>query len=123
MMLWACSGPGARAFIDANIHTAFIHAGVVAGLLAASALLVIPFRRTWFFLLICAGFLALHPAWTISARRGDCGILKAGAATLLTMLAGGIVLVQLPVGAHMRAAARRSRPDAPTGFDDDEPDR
>jgi hypothetical protein len=72
---FACSGPGAAAFIEANTITAFTYAAFGFILLLATV--------SFYFLrkkkgLLIVGFsvavLAVHPAWTIGAMIGDCGM-------------------------------------------------
>jgi hypothetical protein len=71
----ACSGPGAAAFIEANTVTAFTY--------AAFGFILLLLTVTFYFLrkrkgLLIVGFsvavLAAHPAWTIGAMIGDCGM-------------------------------------------------
>ena len=93
---FACSGPGAAAFIEANTITAFTYAAFGFILLLATV--------TFYFLrkkkgLLIVGFsvavLAVHPAWTIGAMHGDCGMYMVSSAKYSTGALGAGFLLQL----------------------------
>lgn len=74
--IFACSGPGAGAVIAESIQIGYFHA-CVAGALFFIALLLTAVRfrcrSVWVAPILLGFLLALHPAWTVSAGRGDCG--------------------------------------------------
>ena len=90
----ACSGPGAMRLIADNILYAQQHAAVVAGLAMLSIVLWLILGR-FKAIPLCLGVLfVVHPAWTVSAIQGDCGHLKANAATFITAFASVCVAFQ-----------------------------
>jgi uncharacterized membrane protein len=100
----ACSGPGAGQAIARSITIGYFSAAATA------------FVTIWLFRLSTrtgrywpaywsALLLALHPAWTISAVRGDCGIMK-------VVLSGLVILLVLLFLAIQIMAARRYKIDA-----------
>jgi hypothetical protein len=112
MSLWACSGPEAPRLMAENASIAQTHALVAAGLCAvAVAVYFLLYRAKWF-PLVCLGLLLVHPAWTVSERRGDCGFLKAGAAQVITVVCAAMVLVQCPLGLRAKALQKRLQSDA-----------
>lgn len=93
-LMLACSGPGAMRVIQDNILYAQQQAMVVAAIAAASITLWF-FRRRWKALpLLVITLLLIHPAWTISAIKGDCGFLKADATTFVTAAVSACVALQ-----------------------------
>src|SRR5579862_5925953 len=96
--IWACSGPGAGKLIAENTAHAENAAWISGAIFIAALLGWLILRRFSFFPLACGVLLAVHPAWTISALRGDCGYLKAGAAFIVTALAVLIVVAQMSLG-------------------------
>jgi hypothetical protein len=81
-----------------NIEASYWLAAVAGGLLAGSVVLAfLQCRRTpeslgpWAALL-GALLIAVHPAWTISARSGDCGMMKQ---FFSLVVAGILVLIVL----------------------------
>ena len=93
---FACSGPGAAAFMEANAVTGYTHAALGFILLLATV--------TFYFLrkkkgLLIVGFsvavLAVHPAWTIGAMHGDCGMYMVSSAKYSTGALGAGFLLQL----------------------------
>src|SRR4051794_8339109 len=91
---FACSGPGAGEAIRASIAYGDRLALVSAVVLAASALLWARWRRSPGWAAACGLLLLLHPAWTVIARIGDCGLSKRVAATMATGLAGACLAAQ-----------------------------
>jgi hypothetical protein len=94
MELLACSGPGAGAAIEESIAIGYAHAVLVGCLLVVSLSLLAVVPRTWFVPVIIAGLLWIHPAWTISARRGDCGFMKRNASWAVSGIATLAILWQ-----------------------------
>jgi hypothetical protein len=94
MNLFACSGPGAGETIARNIAIGYTHAAIVGGMLVASIVLFAIGPRRWIFPVVILGLVALHPAWTISAIQGDCGILKRDASSVFTGIATLAIIVQ-----------------------------
>ena len=118
-LILACSGPGAMRLIQDNILYAQQHAMVV-GCLAVLSVTLWVFLRRFKALPICVLLLLLvHPAWTISAIRGDCGYFKAGAATLDTVVS--TICVGLQTVAWLWPSLRRKASHQPqlTGDDRD----
>lgn len=86
---FGCSGPGAGFAIKQNTIYAQMHAAFVGALTAGS--IVGAFKRShWGFVIALAFFLLIHPAWTMSALRGDCGYGKVGTSVLLSFLAAAV---------------------------------
>ncbi|MEW4570979.1 hypothetical protein AB1L88_24180 [Tautonia sp. JC769] len=52
--------------------------------------------------------LVLHPAWTISASKGDCGATKAEAALVVSGAAALAILVQAMLRAGLAVRRRRA---------------
>jgi hypothetical protein len=95
-VIFACSGPHAIEFIGDNILTAYISAAF--GFILVLGTVVFYFLRKnkglptiWFSVAV----LVMHPAWTIGAVHGDCGILKASASKYATGVIGAGFLLQL----------------------------
>ena len=105
MWLFACSGPGAIAEIQRNIAIGSAHAGIVGALLLASLGLGLATRR-WLGTAICAGLLALHPAWTVSALDGDCGDTKRWLSWAFSGFALAVVVWQAVQVARRRRGPR-----------------
>jgi hypothetical protein len=91
--LVACSGGGA--LIAESILYAQEHALIVGGVLVLSIALRLISSRLWAMPLIELFLLVTHPAWTISAINGDCGMLKHYAATAYTGLASVVLAIQI----------------------------
>ena len=93
---FACSGPGAAAFIEANTITAFTYAAF--GLILLLATVTFYFLRKKKGLLIVGislAVLVVHPAWTIGAMIGDCGMSMVSMARYATGALGAGFLLQL----------------------------
>lgn len=107
-MVMACSGPGAGHAIGLNIRAGY---GCAAfGVLVTLALFYLQrFRggRVW---PLASGIvlLAIHPAWTIRATGGDCGMLKLAASWFVSFLFIGLLIFQL-AAASRRSGDSRSR--------------
>lgn len=102
--LLACSGPGAKTYIEQSILIGYVCvalAGCVASWLCWSDLQRGKSRAVLAFALI---LLAIHPAWTISARSGDCGQLKRELSYLFTGVYA--VLLGLPYFSNSRRITR-----------------
>jgi hypothetical protein len=81
--LLACSGPGAGRAIARSIEAGYERALMFAGICLLSIGITLLSRRAW---LIPAGLcfmLLIHPAWTVSATSGDCGMSKDAASWAL----------------------------------------
>lgn len=100
----ACSGPGAGQAIARNITIGYYFAATTG------------FITIWLFRLrsrtgrdwpayLSALLLALHPAWTISAIRGDCGFAKVALSGLVLLLLFVFLVIQI-------LTARRYKKDA-----------
>ena len=90
----ACSGPGAGRSIARGI---FIGYGCAALATAVTVAICIMYRRrggkaglAWAGLAL----LLLHPAWTVSATHGDCGMMKRGASYLVSCAFVALFVVQ-----------------------------
>ena len=79
-LLFACSGPGASTAIAANTEYAWQHALLDAGLVLVSIGLWNACRRYSVFPLLALAVILTHPAWTVSALSGYCGLSKASMA-------------------------------------------
>jgi hypothetical protein len=93
---FACSGPGATAFIEANTVAAFTYAafGFII-LLATVTFFSLRKKKGLPIVGFCAAVLAVHPAWTIGAMGGDCGMSMVSAAKYATGALGAGFLLQL----------------------------
>jgi hypothetical protein len=105
MWLLACSGPGAAAIIGRNIAFAQQQAAVVGGITAVSLLLWVPFNRRIRYPAACLLLLSFHPAWSMSATKGDWGDSMASNAMWASLLALGALIMQI----RYAAAARKLR--------------
>ncbi len=95
MWLFACSGPGARAVIGYHIDYALRQAMVVCVIAAVSLAIRLVSARRNRYPAACLAILAFHPAWTMSARRGDCGRGMANSAAWATAIASIVVVAQV----------------------------
>jgi len=111
--MFACSGPGAMATIARNAEIGRQHAAIVGGLLILSAAVYLLTRRRCGFPAAVLLLFALHPAWTIGVRSGDCGYLVADSSPYISTLAGLILATQSPYTAWVliRAAGRDAEGD------------
>jgi hypothetical protein len=83
----ACSGPGAMRVIQENILYAREQALLVGALAVLSGGFWLLCRRIKALPILVTSLLLVHPAWTVSAVKGDCGFSKASIATSYTILA------------------------------------
>lgn len=99
----ACSGPGASEAIARNIAIGYFFA-VGTGV----ATVCYFWLRSWtggnWPAYACALLLAFHPAWTISARRGDCGNTKAMVSLFVFSIALGLLVPQVLSGPRKKRA-------------------
>lgn len=90
----ACSGPGVGQAIARSVAIGYVSALAVA------------FLTIWLFRLRgrtgrdwpaywSLGLLAVHPAWTIGADRGDCGMMKIILSGLVFLLVLGFLVLQI----------------------------
>jgi hypothetical protein len=107
MWLLACSGPGAPATIGRNIAFAEQQAMLVGVLTAASLILWVPFNRRIRYPAGCLLLLSFHPAWIMSATRGDCGSGMANSALWASLLAIGAVIMQARYVMRVRRLRRK----------------
>ena len=93
---FACSGPGAAALIKANTVTGFTHAafGFIL-LLATVAYYFLRKKKGLLIVVFSVAVLVVHPAWTIGAMLGDCGMYMVSAAKYSTGALGAGFLLQL----------------------------
>jgi hypothetical protein len=105
MWILACSGPGAAATIGRNIAFAEQQAIVVGGITALSLLLWLPFNLRIRYPAFCLLLLSFHPAWSMSATKGDCGDGMASNALWASLLALAALIMQI----RYVAGVRRSR--------------
>jgi hypothetical protein len=90
----ACSGPGAGQAIARSITIGYFSAAAVAYMTICLFRLSSRTGRYWPAYL-SALLLSLHPAWTISAVRGDCGIAKVVFSVVLLLLISGLLTLQI----------------------------
>jgi len=96
--LFACSGPGAGAFIAESIAIGYFHANVAGVLFLVALLFAVArfhYRLTWLAPILIGFVLAVHPAWTVSAIHGDCGFRLRAAAFNTSVVCGGILSIQM----------------------------
>ncbi len=93
----ACSGPGAMEFINSNILKSMLFAKVAAVFVVAMWSIFVWQRRKFTLMLcICASVLfAVHPAWTMGAMHGDCGIAKLTYSKFFAIIIGMAFMLQL----------------------------
>ena len=101
-LLLACSGPRAGEIIAANTNYALFNFFAVTALAFTALWLNSQFGLLRWPMLALFGLLAIHPAWTISATKGDCGYSKATGATVLTCLAIAILAAHIAIPAISR---------------------
>ncbi len=93
-LLLACSGPGAGRAIAWSIAIGFI-CFVYAAFVEVQLLFLYLCRSGkrwpvyWGF-----GLLVLHPAWTVSARHGDCGMMKEIASLVFSIVLTVFLVIQ-----------------------------
>ncbi len=110
MWPFACSGPGALAAIRGNIAFAVQQAAFVGLLFSASLMIWIAIQRRMRYPAVCLLLLFLHPAWTLSANRGDCGRTMANLAVWTSVIASVAVVMQ---GIHAVRGVRKSHAHSP----------
>jgi hypothetical protein len=76
MQLIACSGPGAGVAITKSVSIGYASAGLTAVLVIRMIVLSRRHPLPLFPVFTSVILLLLHPAWTVSAVRGDCGEMK-----------------------------------------------
>jgi len=109
--LFACSGPGAGEAIAVSILIGYRHAALAAVLLGLGLLLLTLSPKRWLFPAILGALLLLHPAWTVSAIHGDCGIMKRDASRVFTAVSSAALVLQ---AAGLLVARKRTKdPDPP----------
>jgi len=94
MWLLACSGPGAAAIIIGNITFSRCLALIVGLLAIVSLVMWALFSHRARYPIICVLLLPLHPAWTMSASRGDCGEVMVLGSMLSMVIASIAVITQ-----------------------------
>jgi hypothetical protein len=107
--VFACSGPGAAATIGRNIAFAQQQAVVVGGITAVSLLLWVVFNRRIRYPAVCLLLLSFHPAWSMSATKGDCGYGMASNAVWASLFALGSLILQIRYAVATRKV-RAKRP-------------
>jgi hypothetical protein len=93
--LIACSGPNAGRIIAENSTYAMLQSFAVFALACTAYWLYSQFACARWPVIVIAILFAIHPAWTISATKGDCGDTKATAATVFTGVAIGLTAIQV----------------------------
>ena len=80
-----------------NIATAQ-QLAMIAGAIAILTVVVWAFTQCWGEVtLVAVVLLAVHPAWTVSAVHGDCGILKVNASVIVTVLTAICLVLQVAI--------------------------
>jgi hypothetical protein len=100
--LFACSGDGAGSAIAANEMTSLTLAVITALIGYVSLRLWFDTRGSTTYPTICGLLLFFHPAWSVSARSGDCGNGQFGLSVLATGVAVGCVLTQCRPGQPLK---------------------
>ncbi|MBX3120488.1 MAG: hypothetical protein KF784_15625 [Fimbriimonadaceae bacterium] len=90
----ACSGADVQDSIRAAIRFAYFNAAFMTIALGVSFFIAKKSPITGLITVFIGILLALHPAWTVNAWGGDCGIGKASAAVVLSLFSGIVVVVQ-----------------------------
>jgi hypothetical protein len=107
--LVACSGPGAhRAIAEAVAFGYWSALGV--GLLLVPTVARYLLRRQLRAAGVHLSLIALHPAWCVSASRGDCGGLKTQLSVVFLVMTFGLWLSSPAIS---RALLQRGRPNTP----------
>ena len=91
---FACSGPGAMAAIQESITVGYLCAAMGGVIAVALAHDILRTRRVRFTLPLALLMLLIHPAWTVSADHGDCGMLKLDVAHAFTVVYFGLMIYQ-----------------------------
>ena len=91
----AFSGPGAGARIQANINIGYICAAGTLALLLFTYFMYHceRIKAGWLVKFLFISFL-LHPAWTLSARSGDGGIMKVNISFFILVVAVLALLIE-----------------------------
>lgn len=110
LYVFACSGPGAGRVIAEAIRYGYISAGITLALSLATATLYLVVRHNLRAAILNISPMAIHPAWTISAGGGDCGIMKVTASHLWIGMTTTLLIVAILI------AVRRGRTHSPTPF-------
>ncbi len=97
VIVLACSGPGAMELINSNIWKSMLFAKIAAVFVLLMCLIYWWRRgKVSLILCICSGIsLAIHPAWTMSAMGGDCGMVKLAYSKFFTTIIGVAFILQL----------------------------
>lgn len=98
MLILACSGEGALEAIYVSVALAFSHAKAMGVLCVLSGCLAVLYQR-WLLPTVLGGLLFIHPAWTVSAFRGDCGestVISSWLFTIASLLVIGLQLGTAP---------------------------
>jgi hypothetical protein len=94
LSLLACSGPGAGRVIAENSTYAMLQSFAVFALACTAFWLYTQLGCARWPVIVIVILFAIHPAWTISATKGDCGYTKANVATAFTCVAVGLIAIQ-----------------------------
>ena len=90
----ACKGPWAALWMEQSTIVGYYFAGVAAVITVALFREALRGYRLRWKLAVAACFLAVHPAWTISAGIGDCGAFRLETSVLVTALYFGLLIHQ-----------------------------
>jgi hypothetical protein len=93
----ACSGPGAMTVIQQSITIGYFCAAFGGVATLALAYDFLRTRRVRFTLPVASLLMLVHPAWTVSATRGDCGFFKRDVSYVLTAIFIGLLFYQYVV--------------------------
>ena len=93
-VMLACSGPRAMVTIQQSLTIGYFCAVIGGAITLALAYEGFRTRHLGFTLLVAALMLLIHPAWTISAVHGDCGMFKREVSYFFTVAYFGIIAYQ-----------------------------
>mgnify|MGYP006969408062 CR=1 FL=1 len=89
--MFGCSGPGAAKAIEAAVTLGYVSAALSLPLGLAAGWTYLVGRNNLRACCLNLAPFAIHPAWTVSATKGDCGSMKMLGSTIWLMLAIGLL--------------------------------
>ena len=94
LVVLACSGPGAATLIQRNISIGHFCAAIGGIITLALGFDAWRTSRWKFAFPVATVMLLMHPAWTVSAIHGDCGLFKRDASYFFTAIYFGLLIYQ-----------------------------
>jgi hypothetical protein len=107
IQILACSGAGGALATSRSIAYGFYFAAATGYITIWLFRLRAPTGRDWpaYWSLL---FLILHPAWTVSAHHGDCGMMKTITSLIVFVLVSAFLMFQKPNKSEMATPRKPS---------------